>query len=133
MNAALNTRPSSCWRLSSRRFVACAAALAAFVTVLLLEACADDTPTTPGNPDTSVPTAMGMNRDGTQVVIEPHWLTLGTIGVTGTLTATVVDAEGDTVQGAQVVWTSADTTIATVDTAGAVTSVEFGKTKVSAT
>ena len=133
MNAALNTRPSSCWRLSSRRFVACAAALAAFVTVLLLEACADDTPTTPGNPDTSVPAAMGMNRDGTQVVIEPHWLTLDTIGVTGTLTATVVDAEGDTVQGAQVVWTSADTTIATVDTAGAVTSVEFGKTKVSAT
>ena len=74
-----------------------------------------------------------MGDDSTQIVIEPHWLTLDTIGVTGTLTATVIDAAGDTIDDAEVTWESSDTTIATVDTAGVVTSVEFGKTKVSAT
>ena len=101
--------------------------------MLLLEACADDTPTAPGDQDTSIPAAMGMNRDGTQVVIEPQWLTLDTIDVTGTLTATVIDAEGDTVQDAEVVWASADTATATVDTAGVVTAAAFGKTRVTAT
>ena len=132
----MNTSPSGassrpwCWR----SVVACGTCAAVFLAAVLLEACADDTPTSPGDPGTSVPAAaMGMNQDGTQIVIEPHWLTLDTIGVTGTLAATVLDAEGDTVQDAEVTWTSADTTIATVDTAGVVTSVEFGKTKVSAT
>ena len=76
---------------------------------------------------------MGMNPDGTRIVIEPHWLTLDTIGVTGTFSATVIDAAGDTVDAAEVTWASADTAIATLDTAGVVTSVAFGSTKVSAT
>ena len=100
--------------------------------MLLLEACADDTPTAPADAD--APTlVMAMTGDSTQIVIEPHWLTLDTIGVTGTLTATVIDAAGDTIDDAEVTWESCDTTIATVDTAGVVTSVDFGKTKVSAT
>ena len=83
--------------------------------------------------DADSPTlALAMGDDSTQIVIEPHWLTLDTIGVTGTLTATVIDAAGDTIDDAEVTWESSDTTIATVDTAGVVTSVEFGKTKVSA-
>ena len=110
----------------------CAGLAALVAAVLLLEACADDTPTDPG--DTEAPTlAAMMSEDSTKVVIEPHWLTLDTIGVRGTLTATVLDAEGDTIDDATVTWESADTTIATVDTAGVVTSVEFGKTKVTAT
>ena len=133
MNVAPTPRPSTCWRLSSRRLVVCAAALAVFVTVLLLEACADDTPTAPGGADLPNAASMGVNADGTRIVIGPHWLTLDTIGVTGTFSATVIDAAGDTVDAAEVTWESADTTIATVDTAGVVTSVEFGKTKVSAT
>ena len=76
---------------------------------------------------------MRANQDGTTIVIEPLWLTLDTIGVTGTLTATVIDAVGDTVDTVQVTWASSDTPIATVDTAGVVTSVGFGKTKVTAT
>ena len=75
-----------------------------------------------------------MVADGeARVVVEPHWLTLDTIGLSDTLTATVISAEGDTIEDASVTWESADTTIATVDTAGVVTSVEFGKTKVTAT
>ena len=101
--------------------------------MLVLEACVDDTPTALGDPDMPTVASMGMNQDSTRIVIEPHWLTLDTIGVTETLSATVIDADGNTVQDAQVTWVSADTAIATVDTAGVVTSVAFGKTKVSAT
>ena len=60
-------------------------------------------------------------------------MTLDTIGVTGTFSTTVIDAAGDTVDASQVTWASADTAIATVDTAGVVTSVALGKTKVTAT
>ena len=74
-----------------------------------------------------------MGANATRIVIEPHWLTLDTIGVTGALTATVIDAAGDTLDAAQVTWASADTGVATVDTAGVVTSVALGKTRVAAT
>ena len=98
---------------------------------LLLEACADDTPVAPAEDD--APTLAMMTGDSARVVIEPHWLALDTIGVTDTLTATVLDADGDTIGDASVTWASADTTIAKVDTSGVVTSVDFGKTKVTAT
>ena len=99
---------------------------------LLLEACQEDPPVAPG--DEGAPGLAAMVADGeARVVVEPHWLTLDTIGLNDTLTATVISAEGDTIDDASVMWESADTTIATVDTAGVVTSVEFGKTKVTAT
>ena len=100
---------------------------AVLLAVLLLEACADDAPTAPA--EENAPVLAMMSDDTTHVVVEPHWLTLDTIGVTDTLTATVIDADGDTIDDASVTWESADTTIAKVDTAGVVTSVEFGKTK----
>ena len=109
------------------------AALAGVVVgVLLLEACADDTPTAPGGTVPAIEAGMGVNASGTRILIEPHWLTLDTAGVTGTFSATVIDAEGDTVDAA-VTWGSADTAIATVDTAGVVTAAAFGKTQVTAT
>ena len=101
-------------------------------SALLLEACADDTPTAPGEVDPTIVAGQGVNATGTRIVIEPHWLTLDTVGVTGSLSATVIDAEGDTVDAA-VTWGSADTDIATVDTAGVVTAAAFGKTKITAT
>ena len=109
----------------------CAAVAGVVLAALLLEACADDTPVAPAEEDASI-LAM-LSEDSTRVVIEPHWLTLDTVGVSDTLTATVLDADGDTIDDATVEWKSADTTIATVDTLGVVTSVEFGKTKVTAT
>ena len=115
----------------SRRLLAGTRLSVVLCSALLLEACADDTPTAPGG-DLPVAASMGINADGTRIVIDPHWLTLDTIGVTGTLSATVIDAAGDTVD-ATVTWASADTAIATVDSTGLVTSVAFGKTKVTAT
>lgn len=89
--------------------------------LLCLEACADDTLTTPADTHAPARTTTGAFADGAQVLIEPHWLTLDTIRATDTLAATVLDAEGDTIDDA------------TVDTAGVVTSVGFGSTRVSAT
>ena len=109
-----------------------AALTGALVGVLLLEACADDTPTAPGGADPAIVAGVGVNANGGRIVIEPHWLTLDTAGVTGTFSATVIDAAGDTVDAA-VTWGSADTAIATVDTAGVVTAAAFGKTQVTAT
>ena len=118
----------------SRPVLVCAGLAAVLLAAVLLEACADDTPTTPTPDDADSATlAMAFKGDSTRIVIEPHWLTLDTIGVTDTLTATVIDAAGDTIDDAEVTWASSDTAIATVDTAGVVTSVEFGKAKVSAT
>ena len=127
-------RASSLGRsLRSRPVLGCAGLAGVLLAALLLEACADDTPTAPAGTDLPSAAAMGMNADGTRIVIEPHWLTLDTIGVTGTFSATVIDAAGDTVDAAQVTWESADAAIVTVDIAGMVTSVAFGKTKVMAT
>ena len=117
----------------SRPMPASAGLGAVVLSLVLLEACSDDTPTKPEGADPVTSGAMGINADGMQVVIEPHWLTLDTIGVTGTLSATVIDAEGDTVDAPQVTWASADAAIATVDSAGVVTSVALGRTKVTAT
>ena len=105
---------------------------AVLLSALFLKACADDAPTAPEASDLPA-AAMGGNAAGTRIVIDPHWLTLDTAGVTGAFTATVIDAAGDTLDGTEVAWASADTTIATVDTAGMVTSVALGKTQVTAT
>jgi len=108
-----------------------------FLILPLLKACADDTPTAPAHPDASVQTAMGTTADGAQVIIEPHWLTLDTIGATGTLTAKVTDAAGNAVTAPQVTWATADAAVATVTGAGSgvgrVTASGFGTTKVTAT
>jgi len=113
-------------------------ALAGLCTALLgsvfLKACADD-PMAPSDTDPSA--AAGPGQQAADVVIEPHWLTLDRVGATGTLTARVTDADGNTVAAPQVTWASADATVATVSGAGSgvgrVTASGFGTTKVTAT
>lgn len=90
------------------------------LAALVLHGCSDD-PTDPAPP--------GAGR----ILIEPDSVVLNTIGASTTLTATVIDTEGDTIDDASVTWASADAAVATVDKAGVVTSVDFGRTKVSAT
>ena len=128
---SLETRLTRRQRPPSRPPFALAFLGAALLGTLLLEACADDTPTAPGVDSPAA--AMGMSAAGTRIEIEPTWLTLDTVGVTGTLTAVVTDAAGDTIDDAEVTWKSADASIATVDTAGVVTSVALGRTRVTAT
>ena len=126
--------PGNTWRTGlARRVLRYASVAAALATaLLLLEACSDDTPTAPADADPPTVAAMGMNQGGTRIVVEPHWLTLDTIGVSGTLTATVIDAVGDTVRGARVSWASADTATVAVHSTGLVTAAAFGSTKVTA-
>ncbi len=119
--------PSGVSPTRSRGIGVCGAVL----TLSFLSACTDDALTAPADLPTAA--AAGVGQDGTQILIEPHWLTLDRVGATGRLSATVIDAAGDLVQGAQVSWASADAAIATVDATGLVTSAAFGSTKVSAT
>ncbi|MXX71652.1 MAG: hypothetical protein F4Y73_07300, partial [Gemmatimonadetes bacterium] len=109
----------------------------AFLLSPFLEACTDDTPTTPAGLDAAVQSAMGITADSARIIIDPHWLTLEGTGATGTLTARVTDADGNAVASPQVTWASADATIATVSEAGngvgQVTAAGLGKTRVTAT
>ena len=90
------------------------------LAALLLHACADD-PTDPPMPPAP-----------SRILVQPDSVVLNTIGASARLTATVIDAEGDTIADAPVAWASADREVATVDTAGTVTSVDFGQTRITA-
>lgn len=67
------------------------------------------------------------------VEITPSTVTLGAVGSIQQLTATVKDANGGTISGATVTWTSNNTAIATVSSTGSVTAVASGTTQVDAT
>ena len=109
----------SCCGRSIHRLPGAAGLAPVFLAALLLQACAD-------NPTDPVPAA-------SRILIEPDSVVFNRIGATAALTATVIDAAGDTIHGASVTWASADNTIATVDMGGTVTSVDFGHTQISAT
>ncbi|MDE2762778.1 MAG: Ig-like domain-containing protein [Gemmatimonadota bacterium] len=114
------TAPSSRNTRSIPRPPGAAALAPVFLAALLLHACADD-PTDPPLPPAA-----------SRILVEPDSVVLDTIGAGATLTATVIDTEGDTIDDATVTWASADREIATVDTAGTVTAVGFGQTRISA-
>ena len=60
-------------------------------------------------------------------------LTLALVGDTSTVTATVLDALGETISGATVMWASSDTAVATVSVTGLVTAVANGNATITAT
>jgi surface protein len=66
-------------------------------------------------------------------MLSPTSLSLTSLGDTATHTATVKDANGETVGGATVTWASSDTTKATVSSAGLVTLVASGRPFITAT
>ena len=67
------------------------------------------------------------------IVIEPEEATLMAIGETVQLTATVLDGNGQPVEGAVVTWQSSDESVATVSAQGLVTAVRNGVTRIWAT
>ena len=71
--------------------------------------------------------------DGMSVQVLPSDAVRAEPGDTVRLSASVLDAEGRPVPGAVVRWTSADTTVATVDASGLVAVVSAGSTTVTAT
>ncbi|MEO8139957.1 MAG: Ig-like domain-containing protein [Gemmatimonadota bacterium] len=67
----------------------------------------------------------------TRVLVTPRADSLLSIGDTSVLAATVLDRRGAILTGARLRWLSEDTTIATVDSSGAVTARGPGRTRVS--
>ena len=99
--------------------------------------------TTVGNGNTTVKATSGSTTDTTVVVVKqkadtvivsPASLSFTLLGFTAQLTATVVDANGTLVEeAAPVLWTTADSTVATVNPSGLVMAVGNGTTTITAT
>jgi trimeric autotransporter adhesin len=66
------------------------------------------------------------------VTVEPDSISV-VVGETGTLTATVKDADGKTLTGRDIDWKSSNTAVATVDGDGVVTGVAVGSVTITAT
>ena len=68
----------------------------------------------------------------TTLTIAPEFVSLSALGDTVRLSAEVLDQIGRALPGAEVVWSSADTAVASVDSAGLVTASGTGETTVTA-
>ena len=81
----------------------------------------------------SIPEADSPAECAGRVSVEPSAVTLAAVGDTARLSVTVVDAEGRAVESPEIAWASADTRVATVDTAGLVTARYSGVAAIIAT
>ena len=77
--------------------------------------------------------AVAVHQVPATLTLAPDSLTFEAVGDTATVVATVLDANGHAISGAQVAWTSGDTLVATVDATGLVTAMATGRTEASAT
>ena len=66
------------------------------------------------------------------VTLAPDTIRLGAVGDTSTLSAMVLDSEGDTVAGQEITWSSGDIHVVTVDENGLVTARGHGTTSIIA-
>ncbi len=69
----------------------------------------------------------------TTIAVTPDTVMLIAVGQTARLTAVVRDQAGRVIEGAAVAWSSADTAVAVVDSAGLVSAVDSGAAAVTAT
>ena len=93
----------------------------AMLALLVALACSDNDPSQPSAP---APVAT--------VTVSPATQTL-TVGQTGALAALLRDADGNTLSGRAIDWTSNDAAVATVSSAGVVTAVAAGVAQIDAT
>ena len=84
-----------------------------------------------GNASATVEVKVG--QTAASIRLSPSMLTIMDLGGTGTFRATVLDAGGTAIPGAQVAWTSSDSTVATVNAEGLVTAVGSGMADITAT
>ena len=83
-----------------------------------------------GSASTSIPVTMMQSVDS--IAVEPSSATLMSLGETVQLSASVLDGNGQTVEGAAVEWSSSDASVATVSGQGLVTAVGNGSATVTA-
>ena len=76
--------------------------------------------------------ASGGGYDGDGVIVTPETATIDSLGKSVQLNATVHDQDGSPVVGVSFDWSSADSSVAVVDSTGKVTAVNFGTTKITA-
>ena len=84
-------------------------------------------PTTPTTPPPPPPTPVA-----TTITVTPSSHTLGSIGATVQLTATVKDQNNNTMSGQTVTWTSGNMAVATVNAQGLVTAASNGTAQITA-
>ena len=90
------------------------------ILALLGVACSEDTPVEPESPRPA------------EISITPETAELTLIGKNVLLTATVTDQYGETMDSADIAWTSTDTTVATVEASGLVYGWSTGKAEIVA-
>ena len=76
--------------------------------------------------------ASGNGLSGGGITVGPETAIIDSPGQTAQLTATVQGQDGETVSGVAMEWSSADPSIATVDSDGRVTAINSGQTKITA-
>ena len=93
--------------------------------LILSQGCAwEDSPTTPTPPPTPVATSITLSATS---------LSFSSLGETSQLSATVKDQSGAAMASATVTWATSDAAVATVSSAGLVTSVADGTATITAT
>ncbi|MXX71018.1 MAG: hypothetical protein F4Y73_04025 [Gemmatimonadetes bacterium] len=83
--------------------------------------------------DAEAETAIVVELRANSITVSPAALRFAALGDTERLTATVTDASGHPINEAVVTWSTADSSVATVDHAGLVTAAGYGVTRVTAT
>ena len=93
------------------------------LTAALVTACSDSSTDPDPSPGDPIPTRIALSADE---------VLLSFVGVSATVTATVLDQDGDPMPGESVSWSSNDDGVATVSAAGVVTSTGVGTARVTA-
>jgi uncharacterized protein YjdB len=110
------------------------AAVATVSSAGLVTSVADGTATiTATSGSLSATASVTVAQAGANLVLSDSILTFGSLADTTQLTASVTDANGETVSGATVTWATSDAAVATVSSAGLVTSVADGTVTITAT
>ena len=107
----------------------------ACVLLLALAACGGDgstSPAPPAPPAPPQPTPQPATPVATRIAITPASATLTAIGQTAQLTAQVFDQNDNVMTGAAVTWSSGNTGVASVSTAGLITAIKSGTTRITA-
>ena len=112
-----------------RRYSCVLAVVTTCMALTILAGCGGgDSPTKPTTPTpTPPPTPVA-----TTITVTPSSHTLGSIGATVQLTATVKDQNNNTMSGQTVTWSSANTPVATVSAQGLVSAVSNGTAQITA-